>query len=312
LRIARIVLLSAGGVLAAGARDVGAQRASTSPMRAIVVGGDYGDGLRPTPVEVAHHDRLSIDRQFDSDPSSRKPHWWAPLASALVPGTGQAALRQQRTFAYLAAEGFLAVQWFAARRDGQDGRTEYRRIARDVARAPFGGPLRTAPWEYYEFMERFLESGAFNRGTGGAFVPETDTRTLNGRRWQEARVTFFRDTAMPPAVTSAEYQRALAFYRARAIPDEFRWSWANAQLQQDEFVQRIRRSNGSYRRAAEWGGLLLANHLLSTIDAFIAVRLGRLGDGVFNGGAPPLDLGAAFGAARPVAVQLRLPLAPGR
>ena len=37
--------------------------------------------------------------------------WWAPLASAVVPGTGQLALRQARALACLAVEAFAWVKY---------------------------------------------------------------------------------------------------------------------------------------------------------------------------------------------------------
>jgi hypothetical protein len=230
---------------------------------------------QPSRAPTAFSPAAEIPAIALTGPSARPAPWWAPVASAIAPGAGQGALRQQRALGYVSGELFLAVRWLAARRDGADGRSEYRRIARDVARASFGGALRDGPWVYYESMERFLESGRYNAGTAAQFRPEPDETTYNGQQWLLARSTYWRDPDVEPAVSSIEYVRALEFYRGRAVTDEFRWSWTNAQLQQDEYRQRIRRSNASYRQAAEWGGLLLANHLLSTVDAFVSVRLRR-------------------------------------
>jgi hypothetical protein len=261
---------------------------------------------QPAGIRTLRSALQSPELVADSVPTAPRSSWWAPAVSLVVPGTGQAALRQQRAFGYLAAEAFLLVQWIASRRDGGDGRAAYRRIAREVARSPFGGPLPDGPWSYYESMERFRESGVYNAGTGSQFVPEANDATYNGRQWLLARETFWRDPTVAPAVSSTEYQRALEFYRRRAVTSEYRWSWANAELQQDEYRQRIRRSNASYRAAAEWGGLLLANHLLSTVDAFVSVRLRRFGvaAGPTRSGTPgPMGAGGLG-----TGIEVRVPL----
>lgn len=211
-------------------------------------------------------------------PDDRPAPWWAPLASGTVPGAGQFALKQQRSVAYLVAEAFLVVQYLASRRDGNRERDAYRALAVSVARKPFGGS-QLGSWEYYERLEQFLESGAFDRIPGGAVDPETDASTFNGFRWQLARETFWRDPKVAPAVSSAEYQRALAFYEQQAVSDAYRWSWRDAQLQQDVYVQTIRSANRSDQRAVNMLGIVAVNHLASLIDAYISVRLRRFGTG---------------------------------
>jgi hypothetical protein len=202
--------------------------------------------------------------------------WWAPVASAAVPGAGQFALRQQRSVAYLVAETFLLIQYVAAQRDGNRERAAYRELARSVARLRFGGGT-PGSWEYYERLEQFLESGAFDRVPGGSLDPETDATTYNGSRWLLARQTFWRDPNVPPPVNSVEYQRAVAFYERSAVTDGFRWSWRDAQLQQDVYVQTIRSANRSYQRAVNMLGVVAVNHLASLIDAYVSVRVRRFG-----------------------------------
>lgn len=209
-------------------------------------------------------------------PSVNAP-WWAPAASAVVPGAGQFVLKQQRSVAYLVAEGFLVVQYLAARRDRNNERAAYRALANDVARKQFGGSMPQGSWDYYEHMEKFLESGVYDRIPGGAVDPETDATTYNGARWLLARETFWRDADSPPAVTSAEYQRALAFYTRDAITDAYRWSWRDAQLQQDLYVQTIRSANRGSQRAVNVLGVVAVNHLTSLIDAYVSVRVRRYG-----------------------------------
>ncbi|WP_353268860.1 hypothetical protein [Gemmatimonas sp.] len=209
-------------------------------------------------------------------PADRPAPWWAPAASGVVPGAGQFALKQQRSVAYLVAEAFLVVQYLAARRDGNRERDAYRALAVSVARKPFAGS-QLGNWDYYERLEQFLESGAFDRIPGGVVDPETDASTFNGFRWQLARETFWRDPNVAPALASAEYQRALAFYERQAVGEAFRWSWRDARLQQDVYVQTIRSANRSYQRAVNMLGIVAVNHLASLIDAYVSVRLRRFG-----------------------------------
>jgi hypothetical protein len=230
-----------------------------------------------------------------SAPPKAPAPWWAPVASGIAPGAGQFALRQQRSVAYAVAEAFLLVQYLAAQRDGNRERAAYRDLALSVARKAFGGTA-LGTWEYYERLEQYLESGAYDRIPGGALDPETDPTTYNGARWQLARETFWRDPTVAPAANSAEYQRAIAFYQRSAVTDAFRWSWRDAQLQQDVYIQTIRSANRSYQRAVNLLGVVAVNHLASLIDAYVSVRVRRYGgvrvgsytlDGVHVGYVPP-------------------------
>ncbi len=80
-------------------------------------------------------------------------------------------------------------------------------------------------------------------------------------------------TNAPPDPTSPAYQRALAFYEDRAIGQNFAWSWAGAAFQQDEFNHTIARRNDAARRRSAGLGFLVANHMLSALDAFVSRRL---------------------------------------
>jgi len=203
--------------------------------------------------------------------------WWAPVISGVVPGSGQFMMGQQRGVGYLVAEGYLLLQQARSRRDANRERDAYRALAFDVARKPFGGERPRGSWDYYESMERFLESGAFDRIPGGAVDPETDETTFNGARWLLARETFWVNPDVAPIAGSSEYQRALAFYESRAVPAAYRWSWRDAQLEKDVYGQTIASANRSVQRAVNYVGLIGANHLVSLIDAYITVRVRRFG-----------------------------------
>lgn len=209
-------------------------------------------------------------------PRAAASPWWAPLASALVPGAGQFAMGQQRSVAYLVAEGYLFVQAMAARRDHNADRDEYRAIAADAARREFGGARPIGTWKYYESMEETRASGAFDLIAGGDVDPETDITTYNGARWRLARENHWQNPDVTPALESPEYQRALAEYLRDAVRDEYRWSW-NEGLQQDLYRQTIASANRSSQRATNFFSLMIANHLASTIDAYVTVRVRRFG-----------------------------------
>jgi hypothetical protein len=210
-------------------------------------------------------------------PSGARAPWWAPVLSGVVPGVGQFAMGQQRSVGYLVAEGYLILQQVRARRDANRDRDAYRALAFEVARKPFGGERPRGSWDYYESMEKYLESGAYDRLPGGALDPETDETTYNGARWLLARQTYWVNPAVAPAVGSQEYQRALAFYQSRAVQAAFQWSWRDAQLERDVYAQTIASANRSGQRAVNYVGLIGANHLVSLIDAYVNVRVRRFG-----------------------------------
>lgn len=207
--------------------------------------------------------------------SSHRSTPWAILASAVVPGTGQAILKQDRVIAYLAIEAYAWVRYVADAREGREARTTYRNLASEVARRPFSTTRPLGDFDYYERMEKFVESGAFDAIPGGDLDPEQDTTTANGAIWLLARQTYWSNPSVPPSRTSDEYMFAEKFYRERAVAPDFRWSWSNARLEYAEFRRTIRRSNNAYRNSLEDLGLVIANHALSTVDGFITVRLRR-------------------------------------
>lgn len=194
------------------------------------------------------------------------------LASAIVPGAGQLLMHQRRAYLYLALEAVGVGFYVSEMRDGARERTRYREISRDVARAQFSpnGPQGT--WDYYERMEKYVASGAFDVVPGGDIDPETAADTYNGAMWLLARQTFWRDPASPPASTSAEYRSAIDFYASRAVTSEFRWSWIGAPADLQHYRTAIASSNSAYRNATQTASLILANHFLSAVDAYTSVR----------------------------------------
>lgn len=201
------------------------------------------------------------------------PRWWAPLASAAAPGSGQALLGQKRWLPYIALEVWAWLQYIDVRREGSRRRREYQSLARDVARSRFPGPHPVGDFEYYEHMLTNPESGEFDLLPGGEIDPETDTTTYNGRRWLDARRLFWEDPGNSPPPGSPAYVSAIEFYEVNAIPTEYRWSWGLAQVEYEVFRRTIERSNVAYKRSVEYLGVIIANHALSSVDAFVTLRL---------------------------------------
>jgi hypothetical protein len=236
----------------------------------------------------------------EPDSVQRSSPWFAPIASALIPGTGQLLRHEDRGALYVVAEVFLLQRflsmWSAAHREED----RYRDLALKVARAQFGASVRDTVFEYYEQMGRYVESGPFDTDPGPRLVPPIDESTYNGNIWALARRTYFSGAA-PPADTSLTYQAALAFYRSRAIGPNYLWSWKDAPIERDLFRQSIQQGDDTFRRATQQLGLLLANHFLSAVDAFVSDRLSRR--------RRPISLGHRLllpGPGSPPGVQIRI------
>ncbi len=217
----------------------------------------------------------------------------ATLVSAVVPGAGQALLGSRRAFAYAAVEALGWVTYSVQVREGDRQRARFRELSRTVARAQFTPDGPAGNWDYYERMEKFAVSGAYDAIPGGAIDPESDPTTFNGSIWLLARQTYWRDPSLPPSITSPEYQSALSFYERRAAPPEMRWSWAASPDGYQQYRRSIAASNAAFKRAEQTVGLVIANHILSVVDAYVSVRLRRV-----SGGRTSVTAGVPFGGSR--------------
>ena len=124
-------------------------------------------------------------------------------------------------------------------------------------------------------MTHYLEAGRYDLMAGGALEPETDTTTYNGAVWLLARRTYWSNPSIAPDMSSAEWMRAVSFYEARAYDQLYRWSWSNAPQEYAAFLALIDESNDANRLAMLDLGVVIANHVLSTVDAYITLRLRR-------------------------------------
>jgi hypothetical protein len=185
----------------------------------------------------------------------------APIGSAILPGSGQLALGNQRFIVYTAAE--LIGWWRLSKSWHEQSQQEaaFKAIARTVARSHFSSAPPDGGWTYYESMRDYIESGVYSMSNGGSVVPETDTLTYNGHLWQQL------------LATNATTNAALAAYQAQAIKPNFQWSWRNAGLQYDQYIRTTDKRNDAAHAAVQDLIFIAANHVLSMVDAFATFRL---------------------------------------
>jgi hypothetical protein len=217
--------------------------------------------------------RGAAQRVDTTVPPFRPPKAFRPLASLLVPGAGQLMGGQDRGAVYLATEIYLVSRFIQLDHDASRDARQFQSLAFAIARRAFNPTNRDTVFEYFEQMERFAESGRYNADPGTGFTPESDPRTYNGSVWLLARRTIWPDPDVPPDPTTELYWRAVDFYKARAVGPGYQWSWRDHSLEHEVFKETIRRSDDGFRRAQSQVGLLLANHVVSAVDALISSRL---------------------------------------
>jgi hypothetical protein len=214
---------------------------------------------------------LAAGRQ-DADAAPALSPGRAFLYSALVPGLGQHGLGKRRWLAYLAVEGASWIAFGHSRRSAAHDRAEYRDLAWNVGRT-FTGSRIDGDFRYYEFLEKFEISGAFDAdATAPGVQPQMDPSTFNGQAWALATEIHFPSGSSPLA-GDPEYEAALVDYRARAYDERFEWSWTGQSAAWTDYKDLIDSSDGHFRRASQFLGIVIANHLLSGADAFFTARL---------------------------------------
>jgi hypothetical protein len=216
--------------------------------------------------------RQSAELLWRKTDTSTRATAWSVLASAVVPGTGQAWLDQDRFVAYLAVEAYAWARYAADAREGD------RRVRNTgISRVRWHG-VRTAlsaPWAISTITSGWrVRRKRRVRCHPVDLDPEPDSTTANGAIWLLARQTFWTNPSVPPPRDSAEYKFAETFYRERAVGPAYQWSWSNARLEYAEFRRTIRAATTRFE-LARGSRLVIANHALSTVDAFITVRLRR-------------------------------------
>ncbi len=210
----------------------------------------------------------------------RIPRPLAPVASAAIPGLGQLMLHQDRFVAYAALETFVLLQYAKDIHESNVQQSQSRDLALRVARKDFVDPANApnGPWDYYETLEEYVQSGRYTL-VPGAIVPDTTSGTYNAKIWLEARLNHWANPDVPPPTGSAAYNAAIDEYARRATQPQYRWSWINAELERDLYIAQINKRNDAFRHATTDLSIILANHILSMVDAFATIRVQAMESG---------------------------------
>jgi hypothetical protein len=241
--------------------------------------------------------------QAASTPSARPGKGF--LLSALAPGAGQWFQGQGRWPAYAAIEIWAWFQFLDLRREGRDLRSDYRDLAWFVARRVSTGPRTEAGWDYYEALSEYRSSGAYDVDPEAPGVqPETDPETFNGSIWALAREIYLPEDPENPVPEGSEpYLRAQEYYQQRAYEPRLAWDWGTNLLHQQEYGSLIRKADEALRSSTGMVGIILANHLLSAVDAFVSGRLRAAG---LEESSLRLTLAPGHLNPRDVAIQVRI------
>jgi hypothetical protein len=192
------------------------------------------------------------------------------LASFVLPGAGQHLLGQRRKWAYLALEAVGWAFWVERRAAGADWRDRYRDHAWETGRIQSGSRL-DGGFPYYETMSHWQRSGAFDTdGSTSGVQPESDVSTYNGQIWLRAMGIHLPGGATDES--DPAYQRAIAYYDARAYGTPFLWDWGASDAERAELGRLISESDRRYQHATNVLGAMLAARLASAVDAYLGAR----------------------------------------
>lgn len=242
-------------------------------LRAIVIGICVLLATTTLPAQSpARADRFTSDSSQTSSTAGI-----AFVASAIVPGAGQKFLHSDRWVPFAAIEAWAWVKYLDNRARGRELEREYRDLAWNVARRITTSTRRDSVFTYYEALKEHDRSGLFDTDPLSAGIqPELDATTFNGIQWTRARALFLR--GIPAGPGTQEYEDALAYYRTNAIPEGFTWNWGNSRLEQEQFKETISRSDAAFRSATRMTGVILANHIVSAVDALVQARVKMLNE----------------------------------
>ncbi len=195
------------------------------------------------------------------------------LSSAILPGAGQYLLKEERWVPYIAVEVWAILTYLQRRNGGRALARQYRDLASVARRVSTVLPLRDTTFEYYEAMAKHDDSGLFDTDLRpDVFQPELDETTFNGEVWRLARSLYWPGGLIFPP-ESPQYLKALEYYKQHAIPPAFHWTWGGSRLEQQAFIDLISDSDEAFRTATHMLGVLVANHIVSAVDALVTARI---------------------------------------
>ena len=165
------------------------------------------------------------------------------LYSAAVPGAGQLYVGATRGYAYLAGEVIMGVAFIISRSDAQDIEQEYIKVVR--AGVAFDGDGSFDAWNQEDFEHATDYDNWLNTYTDNNGEPLERVGPFYWKDREDFRTQDPRDSAQGD------------------IPDS-QDRLESKQLRTD--------SNNAYKRTRAILGVMLFNHLVSAIDARVAVR----------------------------------------
>jgi hypothetical protein len=198
-------------------------------------------------------------------------------------------LGQKRWIPYVAVEAYGWLRFAERRHTASRLADRYRDLAWTAARAAVGGTRRDTTFAYYEILTKSMRSGAFDADPAmDGLQPEEDPSTYNGEQWRLAKALFIPlGSAGTPGTPG--YGSALGYYKATAIPDGYTFAW-QSEADRNHFRELIEDSDDAYSGSTIVLGLILANHLTSSVDALITSRLRKSGKNLrFESGITPDD-----------------------
>ena len=84
---------------------------------------------------------------------------------------------------------------------------------------------------------------------------------------------IFFASGTDPMPGDQAYDDALAFYQAEGYEERFEWSWVGRPGEWEGYRDFIESSDEDFRRASQFVGVVIANHLLSVVDGFVTARV---------------------------------------
>jgi len=202
---------------------------------------------------------------------SETPRLAPTFLSLVLPGMGQHVIGQQRKWIYGAIEVIGWVAFWERRGAGAEYRDQYRDFAWAQGRIQNGARI-DGDFDYYETLSKWTSSGAFDTDSGRTGVqPEMDPTTYNGSIWALASQIFIPGGGPVPD-TDPAFQDALGYYGERAYGTNFLWDWAPVPGGREELGGLIEASDDRFRQATTALGVVIANHLVSAVDAYLSSR----------------------------------------
>jgi hypothetical protein len=281
----RQILLLAAGALAVPAAVAGQEGGSGQ------AGSAAGPRWQPAtvlePVVVPRLQQLPAAGGAAGEDSPLSPVF---LASAILPGSAQYLMGNDRWVPYAAVELWALISYVQQRRLGRSLEQRYRDVAWQVARRVSVGERRDTVFEYYEAMTQYGSSGGWMPGG----VPERQDGTFNGELWKLAQALYL-PAGQPAPPGSPAYEAAVQYYLNRAIPPGYAWAWGGNNLEQQVFADLIIESDAAFRSATRYAGIVVANHVVSAVEAFITSRLRQLSGDALRLETGPVRYGGAGG-----------------